>query len=286
MKNTQIETNDWDEIITCESRDFSYKFRELMRSRELIEIFVKRDFISMYKQTILGPLWFILQPIITTFIFTIIFGKIANISTGTIPHVLFYFSGLLIWNLFSESMTKNSTFLFDNQSVFSKVYFPRLAVPVSNVLSSTIKFIIQFLVFIVFYLFNLKGNTGVSPNIYLLLLPLYVLITCLISFSLGVIFSSITIKYRDLKFLLSFGVQLLMYGTPVIYPVSVAPERYQFILNLNPLASIIENLRFSIFNVGAFDFNSLVYTIIFSILLFVFAIFIFKNAEKNFLDVV
>jgi len=285
LKNQLEEPNKWTEVITPKKGWFDLRLNELWDYRDLILLFVRRDFVTVYKQTILGPLWHFIQPIFTTVIFTIIFGRVANISTDGAPHFVFYLSGVTIWQYFSKCLTNTSNTFVQNASIFGKVYFPRMTVPVSLVISSLLSFSIQFLLFLFVYIYYLQLGE-VFPNLHILLLPIFLLIMATIGLGLGMIFSSLTTKYRDLTFLLSFGVQLFMYASPVIYPVSILGETGKQLMALNPVASVIEGFRYAFLGSGTFSINSLLYSIIFSIVIFLVGVGVFHKVEKTFMDTV
>ena len=253
----------------------------------MLFLFVKRDFISIYKQTILGPLWFFIQPILTTIIFTIVFGNIAGISTDGVPHVLFYLSGLTLWNYFSETLMKTSNTFIDNQNIFGKVYFPRLILPISVVLSSLLKFGVQFILFLlVFSYYFFYSSSEISPNSAILLIPLLIVLVGLLSLGIGIIITSLTTKYRDFRFLIQFSIQLMMYATPIIYPLSTLEGKIRSIALLNPMTSIIETFKFGFLGEGVFNLYHLGYSIIFTIISLIIGILIFNKTEKSFMDTV
>lgn len=252
-------------------------------------MFVKRDFVSYYKQTILGPIWFFLQPLFTTLIYMFIFNKVANISTDGIPSLLFYFSGITLWNYFSDCLNKTATTFKDNASIFGKVYFPRIILPVSIIISSLIKFFIQYAIFIFLVLFFNFRYHNVHPNILIIATPVIVFFLALISLGLGLIITSMTTKYRDLIFLLTFGIQLFMYLTPVIFPISEATKqlgKYANLLYLNPLTSLFEVFRNAYLGVGQINYNAILYTIVFSIITILLGVRVFNKVEKDFVDTV
>lgn len=262
-------------------------FNEIWSYRDLFFMFVRRNIITVYKQTILGPIWFLIQPILTTGMYVLVFGKIANISTDGMPHVLFYLSGVVIWSYFSDSFIQISNTFTANANIFGKVYFPRLIVPFAEVASGLVKFFIQFVFFIAIYIyFYTAGNSAMEPNWTLSLIPLYILLMAILGLSSGLIFSSLTTKYRDLKHLLTFGVQLMMYATPVIYPVSSIPEKYQFYILLNPLTPILEGFKYAFLGVGHFSYDSLLYSVGFTFTLLLFGLIIFHQTERSFIDTV
>ena len=264
---------------------FDINIKEIWKFRDLLFLFVKRDFISIYKQTILGPLWFFIQPILTTIIFTIVFGKIAGISTDKVPPILFYLAGITCWNYFAECLTKTSNTFIENQNIFGKVYFPRLILPISIVFSSLIKFGIQFLLFLVIYFYYLH-NDSVNPNIYLLLFPLLIIFSGILSLGFGIIITSLTTKYRDLRFLIQFGIQLWMYATPIIYPLSTLDGKLKTIALINPMTSIIETFKYGFLGHGTFNWYYLTYSLIFTIVIIFVGILIFNKTEQNFMDTV
>jgi len=265
---------------------FEIPFKEIWGYRDLMFLLVRRDFVAMYKQTILGPLWFIIQPILTTLVFTLIFGKIANISTDGLPHILFYLAGITCWTYFSDSLMKTSETFTQNASIFGKVYFPRIIVPLSIIISNLIKLAIQFLLFLVFIAYYWYAGSSVQPNLAALMLPVLILLMGGIGLSLGMIISSLTTKYRDLKFLLAFSVQLLMYATPVIYPVSTLPEKYKIFIMANPITPIVETFRYGFLGEGYFSLWALLYSFIFMVISLFVAVVIFNQVEKNFMDTV
>jgi len=247
---------------------------------------VKRDFITFYKQTILGPLWFVVQPLLTTAIYVVLFGNIAKLSTDGTPQILFYLSGITVWNYFSESLTKTSTVFTANAGMFGKVYFPRLIMPLSIVASSLMKFAVQFGIFILILLYYVFFTETIAPNAWVLITPFLILLMAMFALGVGMIFSSLTTKYKDLSFLLSFGVQLFMYITPVVYPVSALPEKYRFLLYFNPLSPIFECFRYAFLGSGNFDLFNLLWSAVFILVILVAGTVIFNKVEKSFMDTV
>lgn len=276
----------WDQVITAKTGWFDIKIRELWQYRDLILLFVRRDFVSVYKQTILGPLWYLLQPLLTTITFTVIFGNIAGISTGGMPHMLFYFSGLVMWNYFADCLNKTSNTFINNANLFGKVYFPRLSVPISIVISNLITFAIQFAFFLVFYFYYRIKGIVLEPNLNIFLVPLLILIMAMLGLGVGIIVSSLTTKYRDLRFLVAFGVQLMMYATPVIYPLSTIPEKYKLYILLNPMTPVIETFRYAFLGSGTLDWSWLSYSCAFTVVVFVLGVILFNRIEKNFMDTI
>jgi len=285
----------WDEIIRPKRGWFDINLSELWRYRDLVMMFVKRDFVSIYKQTILGPLWYIIQALFTTLIFTIVFGNIAKLSTDGIPPILFYLSGVVCWNYFSQCLTKTSATFIANANIFGKVYFPRLTVPVSTVISNLIGFAIQLLILLCFlgyymhYGFKSGDNSPIiypNPNITILLFPFLIILMAGLSLGIGIIISSLTTKYRDLQQVVVFGVQLLMYATPVIYPLSSLGGNFRLIVLINPMTPIVETFRYSFLGSGMFSWNYLVYSLISTIIIFFIGILLFNRVERSFMDTV
>lgn len=266
---------------------FEINLKELLEYRDLIYMYVKRDIVTFYKQTIMGPLWFVIQPILTTAMFMFVFGNLAGLSTDGIPQPLFYFSGIILWNYFSDCLNRNSKIFIDNQGVFGKVYFPRLVVPISITISNLVRFVIQFVIFIIIYLYYyFQSGSIINPNIYLTLFPLLIILAAGLSLGFGIIFSSLTTKYRDLTFLLQFGVQLWMYITPVIYPLNSIPADKQWIIALNPMTAVVETFKFAAIGQGVFSWYYLAYSFLFMIILLVVGIVVFNKVEKGFMDTV
>ncbi len=277
------------EIIVPKRKFFDVNIKELINYKDLLFLFVKRDFVSVYKQTILGPIWFFIQPIFTTIIFTVIFGQLANIPTDGLPQVLFYMCGITCWNYFAECFTKTSNTFTTNAAIFGKVYFPRLIIPISIVVSNLFKFGIQFILFIMFLFYFIINGYNIKPNIYIILLPYLLLLMAGLGLGLGIIISSLTTKYRDFQFLVLFGVQLLMYATPVVYPLSLAKEKlgdYSWVANLNPMSSIIETMKYGFMGKGEISLYSLLYSTIFTLITLIIGILSFNRVEQTFMDTV
>lgn len=272
--------------ITPNNRLLNFNFKELYAYKDLIRMYIKRDIVTFYKQTILGPLWFIIQPILTTVMFMFVFGNLAGISTDGIPGPLFYFAGIILWNYFASCLNSTSHTFTANQGVFGKVYFPRLVVPISVTVSNLVKFFIQFGIFLIIYIVYVFKGVGVVPNWYAFLFPFLVVMSAGLALGFGIIFSSMTTKYRDLTFLLQFGVQLWMYATPVIYPLSTMPVDKQWIFQLNPMTSVIETFKYGTIGSGVFSWGWLAYSFGFMLLLLFVGIIIFNKVEKDFMDTV
>jgi lipopolysaccharide transport system permease protein len=286
MKNLKSNDSEWDLIIKPQSGLFALNLQDLFRYKDLLIMFVKRDVITVYKQTILGPIWFIVQPILTTAIFMLVFGNIAGISTDGLPQPLFYLSGIVIWNYFAEVFNTTSKTFIENANIFGKVYFPRLVLPLAKVASGLIKFLIQFTFFIILFLYFWLKGSAIQPNIYILITPVLVLMMAGLGLGFGIIFTSLTTKYRDLVFLIQFGVQLLMYATPIIYPVSTIPEKYRIWIMLNPVSSIVESFRFAFLGTGNFSWIHLGYSFGFMVCILFVGILIFNRVERTFMDTV
>ena len=289
MKTNQ-EPQNWDLIIKGHSSLFDLNFNDLWRYRDLLVMFVKRDFVSFYKQTILGPIWFFIQPIFTTIVFSFVFGNLAGISTDGLPKYLFYLTGITSWAYFSDCLTKTSTVFKDNATIFGKVYFPRLIMPLSIVVSNLVRFAVQLLLMIFmmlyFYFFPVAG-TSFTITSGLLLFPFLVLLMAFLGLGMGLIITAMTTKYKDLTFLVTFGVQLLMYGTTVIYPLSYAREKgYSQLVELNPMTGIIEAFRYAFLGKGEFTVWSLGYSFLMTIIILFLGIIIFNKTEKNFVDTI
>ncbi|WP_395064853.1 ABC transporter permease [Flavobacterium sp.] len=276
----------WTEEIKSNESLFSINLTEVWNYRDLLFMLVKRDFITFYKQTILGPLWFIIQPLLTMLIYVLLFGQVAKLSTDGLPQTAFYLCGITVWNYFSESLNKTSTVFKDNASVFGKVYFPRLIMPLSIVFSGLVKFAIQFFIFILVVLYFTFIDKQLHPNYWILATPFLILLMATFALGLGMIFSSLTNKYKDLTFLLTFGIQLFMYATPVVYPISALPTKYAFVSKINPLSSIFECFRHGYLGSKGFNPNDLIFSTIVIFFVLIFGVVIFNKIEKNFMDTV
>ena len=279
----------WDIEIGPSRQLFDLKIEDLWRYRDLLVLLVKRDFISFHKQTILGPVWFFIQPLFTTIIFTFIFGNLAEISTDGLPKPLFYLAGITCWNYFADCLNKTSTVFKDNAQLFGKVYFPRLIMPLSIIVSNIIRFGVQFILFLMMMIYYLLIGKDFGPGWHILLFPYLVLLMALLGLGLGMIISAMTTKYRDLAFLVTFGVQLLMYATTVIYPLSTALVKYPdyaWIIAYNPMTPIIETFRYSFLGTGSFSWESLAYCTLVTSAISVMGILIFNKVEKTFVDTI
>ncbi len=266
---------------------FSLRLREMWKYRDLLTLFVKRDFVTKFKQTILGPLWFIIQPLVTTIIYTFIFGSVASLPVdGEVPHSLFYLAGITAWNYFANALKNISATFSSNSALYGKVYFPRAITPFSIVISGLIQFAIQLVLFIGMYCYYLWIGADLHINLSILLMPLLILNMALLGAGLGMIVSSATTKYRDLRFLVNFSVQLLMYGSSVIVPLSEIPAKYQTLISLNPMVGVIETFKYMFFGVGTFSIPLIAYSVVFSVASFIIGLAIFNKTEKNFMDTV
>ena len=283
---TDDQQEHWTEIIEPKTKLLDLRLNELWRYRDLVMMFVRRDFVANYKQTILGPIWFFLQPLLTSFTYIFIFGRMAGLSTDGLPMLVFYLAGITIWNYFSETLTKTATVFKDNAQMFGKVYFPRLTMPFSIVVSNLVRFCIQFLLFIIIWAYYLVQTDSIHPNGYMLLTPVLVIIMGLLALGIGMIISALTTKYKDLIFLLTFGIQLLMFATPVIYPLSSLPEKYRWIILANPITPIVETFRYAFLGSGTFSWLYLSYSFGITMLILILGSIVFNKVEKNFTDTV
>ncbi|MGF1924367.1 MAG: ABC transporter permease, partial [Bacteroidia bacterium] len=265
------------------------KLKEVWAYRDLLVLLVRRDFVSFYKQTILGPMWFFIQPLFTTIMYTFIFGNVAGIPTDGLPKPLFYMAGITAWSYFADCLTKTSNVFKDNSSIFGKVYFPRLIMPLSIVASNLVRFGVQMLLFLVVMLYYYLTGASFTVTWAVALFPLIVILMALLGLGAGMIISAMTTKYRDLAFLVSFGVQLLMYATTVIFPLSVALEKYpkySWIIEFNPMTPIIETFRYGFLGEGSFTWTSLAYATSVTTILLITGIIAFNKVEKTFIDTV
>ena len=276
----------WTIEIKPKKRLLDIDLKGIWRYRDLYRMYVKRDIVTVYKQTILGPLWFLIQPIFTTVMYMFVFGGLAGISTDGAPQPLFYMSGIMLWNYFNAAFSVSSNVFTANASVFGKVYFPRLVVPLAGITSNLIKFGIQLLLFIAMYVYYYAIGANLSINWTLLLFPFLIFLIAFHAMSWGLIISAMTTKYRDLTQLVTFGLQLFMYATPVIYPLSAAPEKYKHIIAMNPLTPIFEAFKYSCMGCGSLDWEGLIYSTVFMLITLFFAVVIFSRTERNFMDTV
>ena len=277
----------WSMVIEPQRSLLDLRLGELWRYKDLVLLFVRRDFVAVYKQTILGPLWYLIQPLLTSITFTVIFGNIARLPTDGLPQFLFYMSGTVVWSYFADCLNKTSNTFVENANLFGKVYFPRLAVPVSILISNLVTFTIQFSMFLVFVAFFALRGTPIHFNLlWVALSPLLMLMMAGLGLGFGIIISSLTTKYRDLRFLVQFGVQLLMYATPVIYPVSSIPASFQWIIQANPMTPIVEAFRYAFLGAGTVDVGHLLYSFGFMLVVVILGSIIFNRVEQTFMDTV
>ena len=284
MKIKQVDN--WDLIITPNRGYFEFHFNEIWNFRDLLLIFIRRDIITQYKQTILGPLWIVIPPILTTLVFTIFFGNIAGIPTDGIPSVLFYMAGIINWNFFSTALTSTSNTLAGNVGIFGKAYFPRIIVPLSTIASSFLRYFIQFGIFLfilTYFSFFKSANFAIQYQL-LWVLPMLIFIMAIMGLGFGLLFSASTAKYKDLRFLIGFGVRLMMYASTVIFPLSIIPEKYKWIILGNPMSAIIESFRYVFFGMGVLDFKYLGYSFLIALSIFFLGYIIFNKVEQKFID--
>lgn len=283
LKSTNEE---WTLILRPQRSWLDLRLGELWQYRDLILLFVWRDFVAYYKQTILGPLWYLIQPILTTVVFTVIFGNIAQLSTDGLPPFLFYLAGNTVWGYFAACVQNTANTFTGNASIFGKVYFPRLTIPISVVLSNMISFFIRFAVFLAFFGYYLIIGADIQPNWWILSLPLLVMLMAGIGLGVGIIVSSLTTKYRDLQQLVGFGVQLVMYATPVIYPISSIQKNWQWLLLINPMTPVIELFRYSFLGVSSLDPAYILYSLAFTVVILIVGVLVFNHVESTFMDTV
>lgn len=277
----------WTLVIKPQEKLWSVDFREIWRYRDLIELFVKRNIVVQYKQTILGPLWYIIQPILTVAMNMVVFGGIAGMGTDGVPQILFYLAGNVCWFYFADCLNQTSATFTANQGMFGKVYFPRMVVPIATVLSNLLRFGIQFALFVVLYLYYFYTGSEICPNWYILLLPLFIVMLAGMGLGFGILISSMTTKYRDLTVLFTFVVQLWMYSTPIVYPLSMVPEgKLRMLLLANPMTSIIEGFKFATLGQGYFSWGTLGYSFAFMSILLVIGVVVFNKVQRSFMDTV
>jgi len=276
----------WTTIITPKRRLFDLQIRELIRYRDLIFLFTKRDFVTQYKQTILGPIWYVVNAVISTIMYTFVFGNLAKIGTDGIPHILFYYSGTMLWTYFSGCFTDSSTMFTTNANIFGKVYFPRLVVPISKIFINSVKFLIQFALFIIIFIYFLIRGNLLQFTFQMLLFPLIIIWIAVIGTGFGIIISSLTTKYRDLQQLVSFALSLAMYATPVVYPLSEIPKAFNWLAYVNPLCAPIEVFRYLFFGNSSINPNMILVSISITFLFIFLGLILFNQNEKNFIDVI
>ena len=279
----------WTEEIKSDYSLFDLNLKEVWRYRDLVYLLVKRDFVTSFKQTVLGPLWFFITPVLTTIVF-MVFGNIAKLSTNGAPPLLFYMAGNILWGYFSTCLNATASVFQVNAPIFGKVYFPRLVMPISIVISNLMRFGVQFVLFIlmILYFILFKDNSNVHPNIWVLITPYLILLMALLSLGLGMIFSALTTKYRDFAVLIGFGIQLAMYATPILFPLSEVPSWAELYVKLNPLTSIFEIFRYAYLgkDVGVLDLGMLLYSTIFTIIILIIGVLTFNKVQRSFMDTV
>ena len=289
MNKTSYSEEEWLYEITPKNKFFSLNLKEVWRYRDLLLLFVKRDIVTVYKQTVLGPLWYLIQPLFTSITFTIIFNNVAGISTGSIPPFLFNLAGIMVWNYFTSCLTSTSDTFRANAGIFGKVYFPRLIVPISVVISNLVKFLIQFSIFVAFYIYYVSTGTVIDLNGIVLLFPILIIVMGILGLGLGMLISSLVTKYRDFSYLIGFGVQLLMYLSAVMYPMALIKEKMPnlaWLVQYNPLAYIIETSRYMLLGIGDVSLFGVLYVVGITAFIFLFGLLIFNKTEKSFIDTV
>ncbi|MGP1436138.1 MAG: ABC transporter permease [Phocaeicola sp.] len=279
-------SDDWMIVIKPKKKWLDLDITGIWRYRDLIYMYVKRDIVTVYKQTVLGPLWFVIQPILTTIMYMFVFGGLAGIPTDGVPQPLFYMAGITLWTYFNSVFMASSNVFSANAAVFGKVYFPRLVVPISSCISNLMKMLIQFSLFLVLYFYFSLGGASAHINMVALLFPVLIIMLALHAMSWGVIVTSLTTKYRDLTQLITFGMQLFMYATPIIYPLSAAPTKYRFLIQLNPLTSIFETFKYGWLGAGQLEWEWLLYSFVFMLMTLFLSVIIFSRVERNFMDTV
>lgn len=284
--NTQGKNENWDFRIEPVSAWYKIDFNELWRYRFLIWLFVRRDFVAFYKQTILGPIWYVLQPLFTTVVFTIIFGRVAKISTDDLPPFLFYMAGNVMWGYFSSCLVATSNTFINNTNLFGKVYFPRLSVPIANVIINILQFVIQFSLFMLFYIYFYRRGAPIFPRIWILALPILLCQMAILSLGLGILISSFTTKYKDLRFAMGFFVQLWMYGTPIVYPLSQIPDWLLGFYILNPMVAVVESFRYAFLGSSSIQWYQIGISWTISIIILFIGLVLFNKIEKTFMDTI
>ena len=282
-----VETSKYTLTIEPKTRLLDFNFKELWRYRDLLFLFVRRDFVSIYKQTIFGPLWFFIQPILTTIMFMVVFGGIAKMSTDGLPGPVFYLAGIVSWNYFAEALKSTSETFSANAKIFGKVYFPRVITPLSIVISKLLTFFVQFSLFLlVYFYFMFFSDAVLKPNMTLLLLPVLILMTAGLAYGMGLVVTAMTSKYRDFRFLITFAIQLAMYATPIIYPTSMIEGKKRLFIMANPMSSIVETFRYAFTSVGQFNWGALAYSFGFMLVLLIIGTLVFNKVERTFMDTV
>jgi lipopolysaccharide transport system permease protein len=284
MKNPSDTT--WDLVITPQRSLFDIRISEILEYRDLLYLFVKRDIVIVYKQTIFGPIWYFIQPLLTMIVYIIVFSKIARIPTDGIPPPVFYLAGIVMWNYFNDCFIHTSDVFHQNSALFGKIYFPRIITPLSKVISGLIQFLIQSGLFTLVLVYYFYRGVDIQSAKAIVLIPYLVLLVAGLGMGTGLVFSALTAKYRDLKFLITFGMQLFMYATPVIYPMSIIPDKYKIFIVWNPMAHIIEGFKYAVLGVGEISFTAMLYTTTVTLIVFVIGVIIFNKTEQTFADTV
>lgn len=283
---TKDQTEVWDGIIKPASGWFNFDLREVLKYKDLILLLVRRDFVTFYKQSILGPLWYIIQPLFNTVIFTLVFGNVAKIPTDGIPPFIFYLSGNVVWGYFAHCLTQTGNTFVANAQVFGKVYFPRITVPISIAITGILQFLIQFTIFLGFLLYFMFSGSAIQPNARVLFLPLILLHMAVLSVGMGLLISALTAKYRDLTFAMGFLVQLWMYLTPIVYPLSEVPDQLRLLILINPMTAVVESFRGAFLGVNSLTVGALALSVALTILVFIAGVIVFNRVEKTFMDTV
>jgi lipopolysaccharide transport system permease protein len=285
-QNVIIEHQNWDIIISPKKSWFDLQLKQIWRYRDLLLLFVRRDVVSFYKQTVLGPLWYFIQPVFTTIVFTYVFGNLAGLSTDGLPPPLFYLAGIAAWNYFAECLTKTSTTFKDNAAIFGKVYFPRIITPLSIVISNLLRFGMQMLLFVGMVIYYKFQGYSFSPGWTIFLLPVFVIFMAMQGLGIGMLITAMTTKYRDLSYLVTFGVQLMMYATAVVYPLSSLKGNTYWIVALNPMSFIIEGVKLSTLGVGIFTIETFIYSTVSTLVILGLGVLTFNKVEKTFIDTI
>lgn len=276
----------WDLVISADTNLISFDFKELLHYRDLIKLMIRRDFVSVYKQTIFGPLWFVFQPILSTIMYMFVFGSIAQLGTDGIPRPLFYFSGTMLWTFFATTLQKSSDTFYVNAGLFGKVYFPRFTMPITYIVNSLYTMGIQFAFMLVFYVYYLFSGFSFTPTWWIAATPIYILQLAMLGSGFGIMISALTTKYRDLRNLVTFGLSILMYATPVVYPMSNIPARWKLLVHFNPVSPVIEMFRYSMMGNGDHNLKMWLYSLVVSAVVFWIGLVTFTRNEKTFIDVV
>lgn len=283
----KLKKNHWDKVIESQNKKLFYNLYEIFQYKDLINFFIKRDFVVFYKQTILGPLWYVIQPLINTLVFTVIFGNLAKISTDGTPPFLFYLAGNVIWAYFAICLSTTSKTFLSNADIFGKVYFPRMSVPISNIIFSLLQFFLQFVIFLIFYIIFYNNGANYNFNINLLIIfPFLLFQTALLGLGFGLLISSLTTKYRDLNFVMDFFVQLWMFATPIVYPLSLVPDKYKLLIAINPMTSVVEVFKKIFFGTSAIETEHIMVSVFVTIIIFILGVINFNRVERNFMDTI